>query len=221
MARKKAARRAATMKRRRKAASSRSARSAKARSRKAPAARASRKKATRNQKAAGRRRRKTAPRSASRGAVKAAPRRKAIARRPAPARKPRLDRERRILAEEREEHGPPSSLNLDRRGSSAARTGRDEQNERRRDHATFTPGITAGDPDVDVENAYFSGEEAPGGDNPTPDQDVVDEIGQALGVQYQDNEELRGSEKVSERDRHRWEFDPASSEDYRDRNNER
>ena len=58
---------------------------------------------------------------------------------------------------------------------------------------------------------------APGGDNPTPDQDVVEEIGRALGVQYDDNEELKSADKIAERDRHRWEFDPASSEDYKDR----
>jgi hypothetical protein len=81
----------------------------------------------------------------------------------------------------------------------------------------MTPAITAGDPDVDVEGAYFSGEETPGGDNPTPDQDVVDEIGKALGVEYQDNEELRPSDKLVERDRHRWELDPASSDDYKER----
>jgi hypothetical protein len=78
-------------------------------------------------------------------------------------------------------------------------------------------GITAGDVDASVENAYFSGEETPGGDNPTPDQDLVDDIGRALGVQYQDNEELRPQEKLAERDRHRWELDPASSDDYKDR----
>ena len=50
--------------------------------------------------------------------------------------------------------------------------------------------------DVDVEDAYFTGDEAPGGDNPTPDQDIVDDIGKALGVQYQDNEELTGADKV-------------------------
>ena len=81
----------------------------------------------------------------------------------------------------------------------------------------MTPGITAGDVDASVEGAYFSGEEAPGGDNSTPDQDVVEEIGRALGVEYQDNEELRSSDKVAERDRHRWELDPASSDDYKDR----
>ena len=81
----------------------------------------------------------------------------------------------------------------------------------------MTPALTGGDIDADWENAYFSGDEAPGGDNPTPDQEVVDDIGKSLGVEYQDNEELRGSEKVADRDKHRWELDPASSEDYKDR----
>jgi len=70
---------------------------------------------------------------------------------------------------------------------------------------------------VDAEDAYFTGEEAPGGDNPTPDQDVVDEIGKALGVEYQPGEELEGSDKITKRDKHRWELDPASSEDYKGR----
>jgi hypothetical protein len=105
---------------------------------------------------------------------------------------------------------------MNRRGT-AARTGRAELAERRQDHASMTPAITGGDVDVNVENAYFSGDEAPGGDNPTPDQDIVDDIGKAIGVEYQDNEELRASDKVSARDKHRWELDPASSEDYKDR----
>ena len=108
---------------------------------------------------------------------------------------------------------PPSSLNLDRPGS-AARTGRAEMAQSRREHAGMTD-MAAGDPDVDVEEAYFSGEEAPGGDNPTPDQDIVDEIGKAVGLEYQDAEEL--TDKVVARDKHRWELDPASSEDYKDR----
>ena len=81
----------------------------------------------------------------------------------------------------------------------------------------MSPDIAAGDVDVDVEDAYFTGDEAPGGDNPTPDQDIVDDIGKALGVVYQDNEELKGADKVKERDRKRWELDPASSEDYKER----
>ena len=61
------------------------------------------------------------------------------------------------------------------------------------------------------------GDEAPGGDNTTPGQDVVEEIGEAVGVSYDDNEELKGESKITRRDRHRWELDPASAEDYNDR----
>jgi Family of unknown function (DUF6335) len=136
---------------------------------------------------------------------------KVVLARSAPA---RLGRERRTLDDVIPT--PPSSLDMNRHGS-AARTGRAEMAESRANQASLTPDISAGDVDVNVEDAYFVGDEAPGGDNPTPDQDVVDEIGKALGVEYQDAEELRGSEKVSDRDKHRWELDPASSEDYKNR----
>jgi hypothetical protein len=130
---------------------------------------------------------------------------------------PGLDRERKRLREVEETlPTPPSSLDLDRRPS-AARSGRHELQESRREHHEVSPELTAGDVDADWEDAYSVGDEAPGGDNPTPDQDRVDDIGKALGVQYDDNEELKGSDKISERDRHRWELDPASSDDYRDR----
>ena len=129
---------------------------------------------------------------------------------------PRLNRARRVLDGDTVLSTPPSSLNMDRHGS-AARTGRAELDQTRRDHRSMTPEIAGGDVDVDVEDAYFTGEEAPGGDNPTPDQDVVDDIGKALGVEYADNEELKASDKVTERDKHRWELDPASSEDYKER----
>ena len=71
--------------------------------------------------------------------------------------------------------------------------------------------------DANWESAYSTGDEAPGGDNPTPDQDVVDEIGKSLGLVYDDTEELQGANKITERDKHRWELDPASSEDYDER----
>jgi len=130
---------------------------------------------------------------------------------------PGLDRARRQLREVEETvQGPPSSLDLDRRPS-AARSGRRELLESRRDHPEVSPDLTAGDVDADWEDAYSVGDEAPGGDNPTPDQDRVDDIGKALGVQYEDNEELKAADKISQRDRHRWELDPASSDDYRDR----
>jgi hypothetical protein len=167
-------------------------------------------------------RRRAAPRKAA--ARKAAPR-KAAPRKPArrkkaanamalPRKAAHLDRPRRTL-----EDGvptPPSSLNMDRRGS-AARTGRAELEQDRQVHGAMTRGITGGDVDVNLEQAYFSGDEAPGGDNPTPDQDVVEDIGRAIGIEYQDNEELRSSDKVADRDKHRWELDPASAEDYKER----
>ena len=132
-----------------------------------------------------------------------------------PGKVPRLDRARRTLDDDETLSTPPSSLDMVRRGS-AARTGRAEIAENIREHHGMD-SVTGGDPDVDIEDAYFAGEEAPGGDNPTPDQDIVDDIGKALGVTYNDNEELKGADKLVERDKHRWELDPASSDDFKDR----
>ena len=132
-----------------------------------------------------------------------------------PGQVPRLDRARRTLDDDETLSTPPSSLDMIRRGS-AARTGRAEIAENIREHHGMD-SVTGGDPDVDIEDAYFAGEEAPGGDNPTPDQDIVDDIGKALGVTYNDNEELKGADKLVERDKHRWELDPASSDDFKDR----
>ena len=112
--------------------------------------------------------------------------------------------------------GPPSSLDMDR-NASAARSGRRELQQAQREHTETSPVMTAGDVDADWEDAYAVGDEAPGGDNPTPDQDRVDDIGKALGVEYEDNEELKASDKIAARDKKRWELDPASSDDYQDR----
>jgi uncharacterized protein DUF6335 len=97
---------------------------------------------------------------------------------------------------------PPSSLDMDR-AASAARTGRRAIDENRRRHSKMA-ALTGGDVDADMESAYFTGDETPGGDNPTPDQNDVDEIGHAVGLEYQDNEELKSTDKIDERDRHRW-----------------
>jgi hypothetical protein len=127
-----------------------------------------------------------------------------------------LNRPRRIVGDEDLVPTPPSSLDLDR-GASAVRTGRQEMREKRENLTQTSPAMTGGDVDADWESAYSVGDEAPGGDNPTPDQDIVDDIGRAVGVEYEDNEELKGADKVAKRDRKRWELDPASSEDYNDR----
>ena len=129
---------------------------------------------------------------------------------------PALNRERRIVRDDDIVPTPPSSLDLDR-SASAARTGRRELVEKFHQHTETSPAITGGDIDADWESASTVGDEAPGGDNMTPDQDIVDDIGKALGVQYEDNEELKGEKKISDRDKKRWELDPASSDDYNDR----
>jgi hypothetical protein len=135
---------------------------------------------------------------------------------PAHARPPALERERRRLPEADLRPSTPSSLDLDR-SASAVRSGRAEMAEALADHTETSPAITGGDVDAAWASAYATGDEAPGGDNPTPDQDVVEEIGKSLGLVYEDSEELKGADKIAERDKHRWELDPASSEDYEDR----
>ena len=97
---------------------------------------------------------------------------------------------------------PPSSLDLNRTAT-AARSGRQALAENQRRHNKMA-AVTAGDVDADMESAYFTGDETPGGDNPTPDQNDVDEIGHAVGIEYQANEELKSTDKIDERDKHRW-----------------
>lgn len=70
-----------------------------------------------------------------------------------------------------------------------------------------------------TDDSLRTGEEAIGGFNTTPDDDLVDEIGEAVGLVYEDDEPLHTPEKVEARDRKRWELDPASSEDYQRRVN--
>jgi hypothetical protein len=157
-------------------------------------------------------------RTSGRGPAPAATTRRKTPRVPATTRTaPALNRARRTVPpDDIVTATPPSSLNLDRTASST-RTGRRELRERFDQHTETGPAITGGDIDADWESAYSVGDEAPGGDNPTPDQDIVDDIGRAVGVEYQDNEELKGEDKIARRDRHRWELDPASSEDYDER----
>jgi hypothetical protein len=102
----------------------------------------------------------------------------------------------------------------DERLLASARSGHDELEASLTRHTETGPKLTAGDLDAKWEDAYAVGDEAPGGDNPTPGQDRVDEIGRALGVTYQDDQELAGGEEITKRDEHRWELDPASSDDW-------
>ena len=71
------------------------------------------------------------------------------------------------------------------------------------------PGIESekmrvGDPDVSPLSNEYSGEEVPGASTPTPDQNDVDGIGRAYGVEEEDTGSLRtSSELLDRRDRHR------------------
>jgi hypothetical protein len=94
--------------------------------------------------------------------------------------------------------------------------GRKELKEELEEHNSKSPTLSGGDIDAKWQEADVSGEETVGGTTPTPDQDIVDELGQALGITYEDDEPLRTEEKLRERDRNRWELDPESSEDSED-----
>ena len=82
----------------------------------------------------------------------------------------------------------------------------------RHEHADSSPVLAGGDVDAAWEDDTV-GEELVGGENPTPDQDVVDEIGEAMGVSFEDREPLNFTEKIEKRDRDRWELNPSSSKD--------
>ena len=70
----------------------------------------------------------------------------------------------------------------------------------------LTAVLTGGDVDADWMRAWDSGDEAVGGSTATPDQDIVDEIGRALGVEQEADAEVWTSREIlRERDRHRWE----------------
>ena len=67
--------------------------------------------------------------------------------------------------------------------------------------------MRVGDPDDSVMQNEYSGEETPGGSTPTPDQNDVDEIGRAYGLQEEDSGALRSSSEVLDgRDKRRTEL---------------
>lgn len=81
-------------------------------------------------------------------------------------------------------------------------------------HHETSPVLSGGDLDADWIGAEGSGEEAVGGSVATPDQDVVDEIGRALGVEQSPDAQVRSSgEILRERARNRWEIERAAAEE--------
>jgi hypothetical protein len=73
------------------------------------------------------------------------------------------------------------------------------------DFRVTSPRLSGGDVDADWRRALDSDEKAVDGSAPTPDQDVVDELGRALGVEQGAEDEVWTSgEILRARDRHYW-----------------
>ncbi|WP_373529739.1 DUF6335 family protein [Nostoc sp.] len=87
----------------------------------------------------------------------------------------------------------------------------------RREYTETSPKLTGGDVDAYWQDADAVGDEAVGGSTSTPDKNVTDELGAAVGLEMDDSALLRTNDILEERDGDRWELDPMSSEDYQNR----
>jgi hypothetical protein len=91
--------------------------------------------------------------------------------------------------------------------------GRQKLEEKLNEHNSLDPSLSGGDVDAAWEDTNVAGEECVGGSVSTRDQDIVDELGEAAGLTYRDDEALNYDRKVLNRDRDRWELNPASADD--------
>jgi len=82
--------------------------------------------------------------------------------------------------------------------------------QRLRNNTAASPRDAGGDLDAAWEDVNDSGSETVAGDNPTPDQSLVEENASAMGVSFEDNEELEFIDKIEKRDRDRYELDENS-----------
>ncbi len=98
--------------------------------------------------------------------------------------------------------------------------GRQKLEEKLNDYHFMDPTLSGGDIDAAWEDSDAAGEESVGGSVSTPDQDVVDEIGEAAGLNYRDDEPLDSDKKILDRDRNRWELNPESTDDEEDEEEE-
>ena len=91
-----------------------------------------------------------------------------------------------------------------------AAAGRKELEEELEEYHSMSPKLSGGDIDAKWEYANSGGEEPVGGTVPTPDQDIVEELGEAVGITYEDDEPLHTEEKLQQRDEERFELNPNS-----------
>ncbi len=73
--------------------------------------------------------------------------------------------------------------------------------------------LTEGDMDIDPYLAEVDGDEAVGGTTAMPEQNDIDELGEAAGIEIPDGGILHTTEMLERRDTDRWELDPDSVAD--------
>lgn len=82
--------------------------------------------------------------------------------------------------------------------------------QRLHNNTAASPSDAGGDIDAAWEDVNQSGSESFAGDSPTPDQSMVEENARAIGVSFEDNEELEFLDKIERRDRDRYELEEQS-----------
>ena len=82
--------------------------------------------------------------------------------------------------------------------------------QRLRNNTAASPRDAGGDIDATWEDVNESGSETVGGDNPTPDQSDVEENAHAIGINFEDNQQLNFQEQLEKRDSDRFELDERS-----------
>src|SRR5260370_40678890 len=82
--------------------------------------------------------------------------------------------------------------------------------QRLHNNTAAAPSDAGGDLDAAWEDVNESGSETFAGGRPTPDQSMVEENARAMGVSFEDNEELDFLKKVGRRDRDRYELEEQS-----------
>jgi hypothetical protein len=81
--------------------------------------------------------------------------------------------------------------------------------QRLHNNTAASPQDAGGDIDAAWEDVNESGSESFAGDSPTPDQSMVEENAHAMGINFEDNEEL-DFDKIERRDRDRYELEEQS-----------
>ena len=85
--------------------------------------------------------------------------------------------------------------------------------QRLHNNTAASPSDAGGDIDAAWEDVNESGSETFAGDSPTPDQSMVEENARAIGLSFEDNEELEFVDKIERRDRDRYELEEQSKAD--------